>query len=102
MFFTLIRTVLEINPIFVIYICIRVEAAKEAQQKVKEALQKRLTTPFTISKVSEIDKVSAINIHCSSPVKNSLLNSPVHIRTVGYAQDSVEMIHTPNYSPNCS
>jgi hypothetical protein len=54
-----------------------------------------LTTPFTISKVTEIDMVPAIKIHCSSSAMNSLLSSPVHIRTIDCAQDPVEMTKLP-------
>jgi hypothetical protein len=92
----LIRSVLEIDVWSLVFLlCFRVEAAKEAQQKVKEALQKRMTTPFTISKVTEIDMVPAIKMHCSSSATDSLLSSPVRIRTIDCAQDSVDVTHSP-------
>ena len=75
--------------------CFRVEAAKEAQQKVKEALQKRAATSFTISKISEVANLPANYIHSPSHASNSLLNSPVHTRTIIYPQDSEGMVHTP-------
>lgn len=74
----------------------RVEAAKEAQQKVKEALKRHVTAisvPFL--KVSEPEKLTSNFTQTPSPRNSSPHNSPMYVRTVGYTRDPIEMSHTP-------